>query len=346
MVKRLKKIKRYICNCFAGIRYLNYYKNKYTSNEGCIFLLCTSTNGNIGDQAISYTQRKILETHQKKKVIEVSITEYWNARLFLKKFIKPTDVIFIQGGGNFGIEYWLAEEARRDIIKKFPQCKIISFPQTIDYPNSNEGQLEEMKSQKIYARHKNLHIFARETYSFDKMSELYKSNSIYLTPDIVLLCDIRPNKAIPLNKALLCLRNDCEANLNFNDRKKIEDIVRRVTDFSYTDTCVPRDVSVLEREMEIRDKLNEFAGAKFIITDRLHGMVLSALAGTPCVVFKNYNKKVEGVYQWLKEFPNIVLCDRVDDLEICINKVTVGGIKQFDSNLFEKYFKSLFDIIS
>jgi len=46
--------------------------------------------------------------------------------------------------------------------------------------------------------------------------------------------------------------------------------------------------------------LNDFSSSKLVVTDRLHGMVFAALAGTPCVVMGNCNYKVKGIYNWIE----------------------------------------------
>lgn len=51
------------------------------------------------------------------------------------------------------------------------------------------------------------------------------------------------------------------------------------------------DVSVNNRKSELLKKLEEFRSNKLIITDRLHGMIMACLAGTPCIAFDNSSKK-------------------------------------------------------
>ena len=65
----------------------------------------------------------------------------------------------------------------------------------------------------------------------------------------------------------------------------------------------------------IRRKMEEFASARLVITDRLHGMVFSAITGTPCIVFGNYNYKVEGTYEWIKYLKYIRFVKSVDEME-------------------------------
>ena len=42
----------------------------------------------------------------------------------------------------------------------------------------------------------------------------------------------------------------------------------------------------------LADKLSQFRAAQLVVTDRLHGMIMSLLAGTPCLVLPNGNHKI------------------------------------------------------
>ncbi len=50
-------------------------------------------------------------------------------------------------------------------------------------------------------------------------------------------------------------------------------------------------------------KWNEFSSVQLVVTDRLHGMVFSAITGTPCIALDNISHKVYGAYQWLSYLP-------------------------------------------
>ena len=55
-----------------------------------------------------------------------------------------------------------------------------------------------------------------------------------------------------------------------------------------------------ERMIEIKKKIVEFSSCKIIVTDRLHGMIFSLIAGVPCVAIDNKNHKVSGVYKTIE----------------------------------------------
>lgn len=55
-----------------------------------------------------------------------------------------------------------------------------------------------------------------------------------------------------------------------------------------------------EREGQLQEFLDAFRRAQVVVTDRLHGMVFSAVTGTPCVVFGSKSHKVRATYEcWM-----------------------------------------------
>ena len=51
------------------------------------------------------------------------------------------------------------------------------------------------------------------------------------------------------------------------------------------------------RGLVVRKELMRFARRQVVVTDRLHGMIFSAVTGTPCVVLSSYNHKIQEYYE-------------------------------------------------
>ena len=64
--------------------------------------------------------------------------------------------------------------------------KIISFPQTIDFSDTDNGKNALQKAIKVYSKHKNLILSAREETSYKKYQEYFPENKVLFLPDIVL----------------------------------------------------------------------------------------------------------------------------------------------------------------
>ena len=285
---------------YYKIRYFFLLKKQMKKNK-TIFLLGTPVHENIGDAAIAYAELKYLKNILPKdnNIIEVDQNHMIKYLAVLKKVIRSDTRLILHGGGNMGDEWIKEEEERRKVIKAFANNKMIIFPQTIHYQDK-ENLLE---SAKFYAKFKNLTIVAREKKSFEILKKHYK-NEIILTPDIVLslksynyINDIEKRKG-----CLLCYRNDNEAAMPAQTKRVIENILRKKEiKYSYTDMISQNQILAEVRKSVIVNKLKEFAGAQLVITDRLHGMVFCYLTNTPCIVFSNYNHKVLGTYEWIKD---------------------------------------------
>lgn len=156
-------------------------------NKKKFVLIGTLEHGNLGDHAITIAQYSILkENFNEYDFVELTLNEYFEKIEFIKKYIDKEDVIIINGGGNFGNQYLFDENIRRDAIERFPNNKIILFPQTIYFTKDDKGNKELELSKKIYNNHKNLILVAREKVSYELMRKDFNKCKIIITPDIVL----------------------------------------------------------------------------------------------------------------------------------------------------------------
>jgi pyruvyl transferase EpsI len=69
------------------------------------------------------------------------------------------------------------------------------------------------------------------------------------------------------------------------------------------------------------------------------------LAGTPCVVFSNYNHKVKSTYDWISYLPYIRYADTLDDAVQAITELIQMDECVFDNTPLVPYFDQLKDII-
>ncbi|MFD2882062.1 polysaccharide pyruvyl transferase family protein [Paenibacillus rhizoplanae] len=151
--------------------------------------------------------------------------------------------------------------------------KIIVFPQTIYFGDTELGRAEFKKTQDIYGSHKDLTLVAREATSYEIMKAGFRNNAVLLTPDIVMSLDITdPPKE--RHGALLCIRADKESIFSEQDKKVIQEYTsKHYSNTTFTDTCILRSVSLEDRDHELNTLWNQFKEAEVVITDRLHGMI-------------------------------------------------------------------------
>lgn len=300
---------------------------------------------NLGDHAIGISENQLLDSYGLKYL---EITQSLARGLFMYKnqFLSSDILLFLYGGGNMGVQYSDAEKARRCVLCNYPENKIIIFPQTIDYGNSEFGKLEQENSKDIYNNCSSLCIVAREKTSYKIMKELYPSCNVIFTPDIVLSMRMKLDK-FSRNGALLCLRSDVEKSISNEDKLKIEKKVNSLfSKITYTDTVTKYSIDKKVRKDEVLKKLKEFAQSKLVVTDRLHGMIFAALTGTPCIVIGNYNHKVRGEYEWLKDNPYIAFLEDISDFDEVIEQFA-GNVccKEWTYQYHDERYQPLYDVM-
>lgn len=289
-------------------------------------------HGNLGDNAIALAEEKIIETYfseYEKYVVPEKRLEQCAERL--KGYVHDEDILLLHGGGNIGDTYVTPEAGRRKTIQTYPNNKIIIFPQTAYYSDTPEGKEVLEESKKIYNAHKNLVILAREEKSYNFMKKEFYNAKVYLTPDIVMT--LKETKNLERNGALLLFRTDKEKTMKDETIEEIkEKMVQNYAKYTLSDmniwNTITNNISYKEREKLLEDKFEQLQSSKIVITDRLHGMIFSAITETPCIVFNNFNHKIEESYKWLKNLEYIKFCNNINELDKKIEEINqVKNIK-------------------
>lgn len=321
-----------------------HYRNlRSLRDEQKIILFGTPEHDNLGDHAIAYAIHKFLRDHLPDyNIIEVPTYEYKLYAEALQKCVKPGDIIALSGGGNFGDEYIDEENLRRSVISTFKNNKVILFPQTIFFSKSEKGASEFAQSRNIYSQHDQLTMVAREAFSYEILKEHFPNNQVLLTPDIVLYLHEEDAK-VERQGALICLRDDIESVTPPEQIRKIKELFQKTFDsVTVTDTVISRPVAKEKREMELRQKWDEFRKAEIVITDRLHGMVFAAITGTPCIVLSNYNYKVKGTYDWIKHLDYIIFTENPDEIPNHMEQLLKKN-SDYKYSLTYEYYKPIID---
>lgn len=302
-----------------------------------IILLGTPTHCNIGDAAIAQAERDFLESigHH---VVEITVNEWKKYKQLIIKQVKK-EMLLLHGGGNFG-NLWPSEESiREEIISSFPASRFLLMPQTFFVTDSlSELALKDMQGKYNDSR---FDLFARETYSFEKMTILFPKANCHLVPDIVLFeknnSFFDASSIMKSADVLMVLRSDREGLLNYDDIANIkkalkkENLSYRISDMLYASPSIKKE----DRKKVILQKLEEFASSRAVITDRLHGMIFAFIANVPCIVLQNNNYKIKGVYNWIKDNNSICFADTLDDVTALINKaISITANNLFNNNLF------------
>lgn len=243
------------------------------------------------------------------------------------------DIIFLQGGGNFGDLWPLHQNFRNKVISMFPENKIIILPQSIHW--EDKRKLEE--DAKFFAQHKNVTICVRDDASMNILERYYPENNRMLLPDMAFCIDAKKiaQSKEKSGKTLFVRREDKEsANIDKYRGVPKDAVVKdwlydgdsRVLNWKYS---LERRAKVLDQKFntsmtriinryfwthplkhsQIKYAFQFLAPYDSIYTTRLHAAILSVIIGKRDIhlIDNSYGKLSSFVRSWLSD---------VDGLEI------------------------------
>lgn len=339
-------IKNGIKNFYSAeqLRIKYNFENRTDKN---IVLFNVAEHTNIGDHAITEATEKFLfEYCNDYNIIEVTVQEGYKEAEYIRQYIAKGDILVISGGGFLGSLHIKGELVVRNVIEKYPDNKIIVFPQSMYFENNKYGKSELQKSVSIYNTHNDLHIFFREKFSYDlAVGILDDTVHKYLVPDIVLTMN-NSDESVQRDKIALFFRSDKEKIVSRETTDKIKALLENIN-VDYIESSMHDNDSIYlyMRKEKVQNKLEKFKTYKLVMTDTLHCMIFCAITGTPCIAFNNISRKVEGVYEWIKELPYIKLADENSDIEAYITELSAMENIKYDSSKMLNKIEIIADII-
>lgn len=313
-------------------------------------LLDTPEHGNLGDHAIVLSMRKFVQTYfPEQELYEFTFDECRNCLEKIEVLTNKEDVILLPGGGFLGT-LWLEEEENvLHILEMFQENKIIIFPQTLFFEETEAGRKERGYFFSAVGRNRHVSLFLRDEKSFllvKKQGE-EKFVDIAMTPDIVTwLYYGKKTKKPGRKKVLICFREDKERVLDEKNVYRYRKIlVEMGCEIKTTSTVLSHRVSKETREAEVRRKLAQFSKADLVLTDRLHGMIFSAITATPCIALDNASGKVSGGYEWLKHLGYVKLIQQEDQVVDTIQQLLEWKGMDYDCRPYEQYYEQIRNVI-
>ena len=285
--------------------------------------------GNLGDQQIRSSSLKFLKDNGI-KYLELSIKDFYFYKNIDFKHIK---VVCLQGGGNFGDVYPLDQNVKNEAVKRFFNKRIIVFPQTL-YCNDYNSEIFK-QIQLVFGEHKNAVLTAREEVSFDLFKKYFPLNKIIFAPDIVL-SENKTSSRKRKNQILFLMRRDIEKTIDGSIVNELEKCLQKNNKIVREDTNVDYVVNEINRSFELKKIFKKIRSSRLVITDRLHGMIFSAITSTPCIVFSNYNHKISSCYELLK---NLRYIKYIDDISVKNVVKSIDELSNIDAR-WEKPDKS------
>lgn len=262
-----------------------------------ILLIGTAEHSNIGDLAISKAaQELLLAQFPEYMQVEFSTFELDAQYDFLQAIVHRDDLFFFNGGGNLGNRYMEEEALRRRVLSDYPNHKAVIMPQTISFTDDEEGRRQAALSADVYTRHSDLTLLVRGRTSLQFAQAHFPGVRCALMPDTVF--SLRTGYHLARRGILLCIRDDAESRLSPEERDRIVAAAQAYTgELSRTTNMAEREIGREARAARVNEELKRFAGHRAVITDRLHGMIFAAVTGTPAVVLRSADRKIEEYYE-------------------------------------------------
>lgn len=312
-----------------------------------IFLFDPPNYANVGDQAIFLGQLSFIERNYPKSAVRM--TSYSSYNSTFDKEILDSDVILIQGGGNFGDLHRYIHESRLKILNKFSDRKIIQFPESIHF--NDKDLLEETK--RTIGKCRSFTLLVRDLKSLKFAQENFECESV-ICPDMAFaLGPLSPSE--PVVDVACLLRTDNEVLQNkIHDirqfleaaqiRYEIDDWIERKPGIRYLHSMLYRSANIpgirgAKFQLPIanpvykifaKSRLNRgvafLSSGNCVATDRLHGLILATLVGRERFVFDSLDGKVRAFADaWLSEDKGLHIMHNTEEFKSAITaRMSIG----------------------
>ena len=272
--------------------------------------------GNVGDSAIWLGEKVFLKDRAAELIYASDRSAYRKEKLARRL---RGGIILIQGGGNLG-DLWLPHQHFRErIITDFPGAKIIQLPQTIYFKEKDNLS----RARDIFNGHPDLTLLVRDESSLDIARNEFRAQS-FLCPDMAFMLGALRRPGAPRHKIVWLSRADLESAAyegSYSEREVYRtdwrrdpsSLVFRANNFihRHAQRRTPllgsfADPAAYAYDSLARQRLRRgcwtLGDGKVVVTDRLHGHVLSLLLGIPHVLLDNSYGKVKNFYRiWTRD---------------------------------------------
>jgi len=260
--------------------------------------------------------------------------------------LSSDDLVFIHSSGDFGSKYYDVEKSycklRKEIINVFDKNRIINLPTTVFYEN-NESGMRILEQDKQFYRNKNVTILGRESVSADFLAGHFECNSLFF-PDFVFY--LKPTLIQkPRKGALLLLRNDHESGLRIEKREELIHIAQKYTSVVHDNDILKSSIPVVDfiRKKYIESICNIYQNYEFVITDRMHGMIIAVITRTPCIAINGgIPHKISAYQSFLSE--SVEFINEIEEIDAAVKRIRSRPYKETDlSSYFDNFRKKVLE---
>jgi len=296
---------------------------------------------NVGDPAILLGELAFFRRHfPKAKFTLVSHRQYDET---VDDAIRRADILFLHGGGSFGNIWPAHHNFRLRMLEKFADRTFVQLSQSLHF--DSDEILE--RTRNVIGSVKQFHLLARDQKSFE-FAEKNLDCNVHLAPDMAfamgelnplspsvdLLCLMRTDKEVVGQTNKIVVEQVGKSGLSYSivdwmeNRQNIErahDIARKATKFGFPRKLIASH-GIYLYESYARSRLAHgielLSRGRTVITDRLHGHIISTLLGKRQIVLDSLDGKVRQFNRtWLSDYADATFVDDVKDIGTAISRV-------------------------
>lgn len=227
----------------------------------------------------------------------------------------PEGSIFLTGGGNFGDVWTDCQERRIALLERLPGRTIVQLSQSVFFADPKAADA----TARAIEAHGRFTLVVRDRRSFDWASARFAC-PVVLAPDMAFALGPISAPVSPREDVICLARGDRERRPDFDALRDLapfgpvvdwpgeprhsfdrllSSMARRLADLSATGMAMVERVYHARAESRLRHGLEILARGDCVVTDRLHGHILSVLMGKPHLVYDNsYGKIGDYIETW------------------------------------------------
>lgn len=288
-----------------------------------VALLDFPNHPNAGDSAIWLGEIEYLRRRR------VPVAYTCDFRSYSERILRERvggGTILLHGGGSVGDVWQETQLFRERVVASFPENKIVQLPQTVHFERPENAE----RARGVFAAHPEFVLLARDHVSLAFTRDELGVDGV-LCPDMAFAIGPMERPAAPTDEVVWLSRTDSEATpgasatsapgvrtVDWLEQRGSEApwhalrwftqvLGRRIANNPRAAGPLSRPITLLQDPLaaqRVRAGARILSGGRVVITDRLHGHILSVLLGIPHVLLDNSYGKLRNFRDaWTAEYP-------------------------------------------
>ncbi len=274
-------------------------------------LLDFPDHSNVGDSAIWLGETQFFDDHAQRPAYVSNLKTHVSNQM---EQAIGQGTIFLHGGGNFGTIWKSHQDFRIELLSRFPDQRIIQLPQSIYFDNYDAVD----ETARAIEKHGKFTLFVRDQRSFE-FARCHFQCEVSLCPDMAFY--MKPlERQGPVQDFYYLMRTDFERSIMgkashpghsveigdwlTEDRlqMKMATAASKLMDFGQSpDTARAMKYDRLA-QTRLKRGISLLSSGRVVVTDRLHGHILSTLLAIPHVTLDNsYGKLQNFIQAWTSD---------------------------------------------